>query len=249
VESPGERCTLNREAYSGVPSWATRTPRVGAGTGVVHSASMTWDPFQILGLEGRFDLPGERVLAAYVDGARRLHALGPSGGDARDAGPDARVDDVDRDERLAALNRAKAVLEDPEQRAEALLTLLGGPSKESDRSLPPGFLAQIMEVRERLDEAMSTRAGGGASGAVSGGASGKAKSAPDEVDALLRWAEGRREAHRQRVGELFGSMSTSANAAPATRDALVGVRRELNAWRYIERMIEQIEQMDQGGPA
>src|SRR5262249_4446136 len=86
------------------------------------------DPFDVLGLPARFDLPPAEVQAAYLARSRTLH-------------PDALGSESTEDGvRAAELNDAKRVLENPETRAEALLTRLGGPRKEQDRTLPPSFL-------------------------------------------------------------------------------------------------------------
>lgn len=106
---------------------------------------------------------------------------------------------------MAELNEAKRVLEDPERRANALLAKLGGPSKEEDRSLPEGFLMEMMEVREQMEE---------------DGAAGRGK--------WEEWAKERRGEAIEEVGAMFRERR------------LAEVRRRLNAWRYIERMMEQL---------
>lgn len=120
---------------------------------------------------------------------------------------------------IAALNAARAQLADPERRANVLLARLGGPAPEADRSLPAGFLASIMEAREEL-------------------ASAQARGDTPATERWVHWAEARRSEHAARVGML---LATAAPSQAVLRDA----RRELNAWRYIERMIEQLD----GGPA
>lgn len=116
------------------------------------------------------------------------------------------------DEALAAeLNHARQTLADPEARARALLARAGG-TEDTDRSLPDGFLLTMMDARERLEAAQ-----------VEGDAA--------AVRAWLAWAEEQRGRHVGRVGGLLSEEPVPAGA----------VRRELNAWRYIERMIEQIE--------
>lgn len=121
----------------------------------------------------------------------------------------------------ALLNQARRTLEDAERRANALLARLGGPSKEQDRTLPPTLLAEVLEVREEM-------------------AAARAAGAP--LDRFHAWAQGRRAEHIARVGELFA-------AAPARRDndLLRAIRLELNAWRYVERMIEQLDPDDDAG--
>ncbi|MGH7130588.1 MAG: iron-sulfur cluster co-chaperone HscB C-terminal domain-containing protein [Phycisphaerales bacterium] len=160
------------------------------------------DAFDILGVAARFDLDLPAVQRAYLARSADVHP-----DRAGEAG-----------EQLAAeLNDAKRVLEDPERRAGALLARLGGPSKEADRSLPDGFLMEMMELRESAEAA---------------GASGDRA----EVDRWIADAERRRKGHIESVGRAFAAVG----AAP-TGDQLRAIRRELNAWRYIERMIEQLD--------
>lgn len=165
---------------------------------------MPFDPFSILGAPPRFDLDLGRIQRAYLERSASLHpdlGTGVVGGTAIDS---------------AALNRAKSILDDPEQRADALLVLLGGPTREAERALPDGFLMDILETRERLEEAL--RSGDRAAAA--------------ELEA---WAASQRAAHISAVRDLFAALP----AAPSPTQ-LREIRRELNAWRYIERMLEQL---------
>lgn len=127
--------------------------------------------------------------------------------------PDLVSGDDEAASRAAALNEARRTLLDPERRARALLRKHGGATK--DDSLPDGFLFEIMEVRSELEEAAS---------------SGDA----EEIRKWSAWADARREEYLQHVGELFQSLTD-----PASEDQLGAIRTTLNAWRYIERMIEQ----------
>lgn len=166
------------------------------------------DAFDILGVAAQFNLDLPAVQRAYLARSADVHPdrAGVEGGGA------------EASEQLAAeLNDAKRVLEDPERRANALLARLGGPSKEADRSLPDGFLMEMMELREAAEAA---------------GASGDAA----EVDRWIANAERRRKGHIESVGSAFATLGT----VPAG-DQLRAIRRELNAWRYIERMIEQLD--------
>ncbi|MFT3685780.1 MAG: iron-sulfur cluster co-chaperone HscB C-terminal domain-containing protein [Phycisphaerales bacterium] len=117
----------------------------------------------------------------------------------------------------AALNAAKMTLSDPEARANLLLSRFGGPSKEVSRDLPDGFLMQMMEVREDLEAAAERgdRAG---------------------VEKWLAWAEKERDGYVAQVGELFRRYETERSGK-----VLSEIRKTLNAWRYIERMVEQME--------
>ena len=163
------------------------------------------DPFDLLAIPPAFNLDAAALHRAWLAGSARLH-------------PDRAEADADEAQRLAmlaALNQSKAILSDPIRRAEALLERRGGPSKESDKSLPEGFLVEMLEVREQLEEA--------------------AASDPAEVGKWERWADEQRREAIARVGSLF-----DAHAAAPRPQTLADIRCELNAWRYIERMIEQL---------
>ena len=121
---------------------------------------------------------------------------------------------------MAELNRAKGVLSSPERRADALLVRLGGPSREEHKQLPAAFLAEMMEVREQIEEAMGS---------------------PQDARARERekwqtWADGERARAIEEVGAMFGALGS-----PPAAEALRAIRTRLNAWRYIERLIEQLD--------
>ena len=124
----------------------------------------------------------------------------------------------DDGEAASALNAAKTALSDAETRANLLLARLGGPPKETYRELPDGFLMAMMEAREELEAASANRDAAG-------------------IDRWKCWAEQQRDGHIARVRELFNEHVVEAG----TGKKLLTIRRELNAWRYIERMLELIE--------
>lgn len=197
---------------------------------------MPLDAFDMLGLPPRFDLEAGAVERAYL---ARLTAAHPD--HAGDEPVEASGDEPGPD--AAGLNAARAVLLDAEQRARALLSRrareagVDGRRLEEDRSLPEGFLPTIMAAREALDAARAGAAAGGA----------------NELARLRAWAMAERDGHVRRVGALFASMTppgagtavTGAGAEAAA--ALRGVARELNAWRYIERMLAQLDETDAAG--
>ena len=53
----------------------------------------------------------------------------------------------------AALNEAYATLRDPFRRAEHLLGLRGGAGASDDKTLPPAFLMEMLELREAIEAA------------------------------------------------------------------------------------------------
>jgi len=112
----------------------------------------------------------------------------------------------------AVLNGARETLEHPHARGEALLALLGGPSAAQDKSLPPGFLQAVMATR--MEAAEDLENGG-----------------PAARERWRAWAAGKRAEHEARVAALFASGAEAATA----------IRVELNAWKYVERLIEQLD--------
>jgi molecular chaperone HscB len=159
------------------------------------------DPFAVLGLPARYDIDPAEVERAYLARAAQLH-------------PDLAGDDEDVAVLAAGLNRAKRVLLNDELRADVLLRGLGGPAKEQDKSLPPGFLMEMMELREAVETAMASGSEG-------------------ERAEWQHWAAEQRDHYRRVVGGLFALGTGPEN--------LKAIRVQLNAWRYIERLIEQLD--------
>lgn len=118
----------------------------------------------------------------------------------------------------ARLNEARSALLAEESRAAALLALLGGPDAAACPDLPPGFLAEMLQARVDLEEAT---------------ASGDAA----ELDRWRAWAAARRVEVLARVAGLFAG---AAGVGPGPSSARRSIRVELNALRYLERMLEQM---------
>jgi DnaJ-domain-containing protein 1 len=160
------------------------------------------NPFETLGLPARFELASTTIERAYLS---RIAALHP---DLADAGGET----GDQDRLAAALNDAKATLLDDEQRAESLLAVLGGPGKGEDKSLPPGFLMGMMEIRESVEADLLADAAGART-------------------RWRAWANERASEHRAALGERF--------RAPIV--PLKEIRTILNQWRYLARLLEQLD--------
>jgi DnaJ-domain-containing protein 1 len=161
------------------------------------------DPFETLALPPRFDLDAPSIDRAYLSAIAHSH-------------PDLSGAQADQATQAAAANRARQTLADPERRANALLARLGGPGKEQDKSLPDGFLMDIMETREAIEAAI---------------ASGEDRSR------WQAWADRQRQSYIDRVRQLFAALPAADTPPQPLRD----IRRELNAWRYVERLIEQLD--------
>ncbi len=170
------------------------------------------DPFNTLGLPATFDLDPADIRRAWLRLAStshpdRLETGASPGAGASQPGADA--------------NEARRTLEDPEKRAEALLIRLGGPRKEHEKTLPPGLLAEMLEVREEMEASLQKG---------------------ENRAHFETWAEDRRQGHIERVRALFERATRENDEKRA--ETLREIRIELNAWRYAERMIEQLDPDD-----
>lgn len=159
-------------------------------------------PFETLGLAPVYRVDRDQIERAYRTRLASAHPDTASGGLGLDP---------------ASLNKARASLLDDEQRAVALLELLGGPGASECKDLPDGFLMEMMDTRQQIEEAIE-----------SGG--------EQQRERWERWGIEQRRAHRERIAELFDALGDEPDAR-----GLRAIRVELNAWRYIERLIEQLD--------
>ena len=130
--------------------------------------------------------------------------------------PDRFVDPIEQAEAVETMSKltdAYRVLSDPELRARALLSVSGLALAEDKDKLPPDLLMEVMEVREEMEDAI---------------ASGNEA----ELDRLRAWANGQRGMYLKKLGVLLDEELDASKASQ--------VRLELNALRYMQRMLEQI---------
>lgn len=164
------------------------------------------NPFLLLGIDPSFEIDQNAIERAWLARSARLH-------------PDRAPEHDEASDQLAKVNEAKATLADPERRAGALLTLLGGPDASQDKTLPDGFLESVLAERMAIDEAI--------------------KSAQQEQIKQLTADVNQREREiAQRVSALF------CKAHTGDVEALTDIRHELNAWRYLARMRERLSGED-----
>lgn len=173
-------------------------------------------PFEILGLPVSCVITRAQVESAYlarIAGAHPDHAAddGLAGGAA--GGPAGGPT-------AAELNDARAALLDEETRFNLVHRALGGPTAGEDDSLPDGFLMEIMDARMEIEEAT---------------ASGDAA----EREKWTAWGEEQKAALRATASAQLERLGGGADGDRA--GALRDVRRTLNAWRYYERLIEQLD--------
>ncbi len=103
------------------------------------------DHYLRLGLPRRlaFHLPD--LESAYLTASRTAHPDYFSGGS---------TEEQEASEQLSAqINEAYAVLKDPFRRSEHLLALNGGPTASEVKDIPPSYLMEMMEQRERIEAA------------------------------------------------------------------------------------------------
>lgn len=177
------------------------------------------DAFSVLGLPPTFDLDRARVERSFLSKMRLVHP--------DTAGQTADISELET--QSAVLTIAKRTLLDDESRAALLLTLLGGPRVSEDKSLPPGFLMEVMSLREEIEEDLAS----------------------DAVAARAKWgpiAAQRDREYNIRVSALFRAYLQSQEGA-ADHNLLVKIRSELNAWRYTRRLIEQLAEHNQSPQA
>jgi curved DNA-binding protein CbpA len=115
---------------------------------------------------------------------------------------------------MSRLNVARSTLLNAESRARAVLAAHTG-EFGSDTSLPEGFLPEIMQTRMEIEEAL-------------------ASNDSDERVRWTSWAEGERARYVDEARVLFERLAAGTASA-------ADVRKHLNAWRYIERLIEQLD--------
>jgi molecular chaperone HscB len=104
------------------------------------------DHFMIFGLPRRYDLDEKLLHRRFLNITRDIHPdrFATSSGET-----------VNVTMRMAArINEAYNVLKDPVLRAEYLLQQAGGKRASEDKRVPGNLLAEVMELRERIEEAL-----------------------------------------------------------------------------------------------
>jgi molecular chaperone HscB len=171
---------------------------------------MNVNPFELLGLPVAFDLDPALLHQ------RMIQLVGANHPD-RFEDP---LDQADAAERAAAVNEAYRLLKHPMSRASVLLELYGRGMKLDEKKLPPELLMEMMEAREELEQA-------------------QAENDPVALDRLRSWAVAQQAQYETTLGEQLAQ--AIQNAAPAAEQAahLQLAQVQLNALRYIQRMLEE----------
>ena len=158
--------------------------------------------FQRLGLPGRFSVDPAGLERAYLARSREVH-------------PDYHAESADRAAVLAesaAVNEAYSTLRDPFRRAKYLLNVSLGDAPQVAVALPPAFLMQAMELRERLD--------------VANGDAGELAALDADLGALI-------DAEHAAVAALFDG--------PVSRDVFAAIRGHLNTWKTLASLRRSVQ--------
>ncbi|HEY2909847.1 MAG TPA: Fe-S protein assembly co-chaperone HscB [Gemmataceae bacterium] len=177
---------------------------------------MSLDSFSRLGLPRRFALDAAELERHYLARSRAVH---PDYHAAR-----ATADLAASLELSAALNEAYTTLRDPFARADHLLGLEGGPTAAEQKQMPPAFLAEMLEARERIEEAR----------AANSPCSAKIAELQDEFTAQY-------ETLLSDVGERFAKLE-STPTEPNRGKILVDIRSLLNAAKYVRGLIRDLNE-------
>ena len=162
------------------------------------------DHFRMLGLPNRFALDEAVLRSAYRAVARYVH---PD----RFSGQGEEVTALAT--RLAAeLNTAVDVLGDPVRRAGYMLGRAGGPTAAVERGVPGNLLAEVMMIRETLEEAQS-------------------KSDEAKLEAQREMIRTRRDETMMRIAEAAERLSESND------DDKRQMRQDINAIKYFENLL------------
>ena len=103
------------------------------------------DFFSRLGLPRRFSLDAAELERHYLARSRAVHPDYHVGGATADLAASLELS--------AAVNEAYNTVRDPFTRADYLLGLEGGPTAAEQKQMPSAFLAEMLEARERIEDA------------------------------------------------------------------------------------------------
>jgi len=163
--------------------------------------------FELLGLSKKFELDVDELTRTYRAIARRIHP---------DHFADRSADDREIATKLSArLNQAYRVLRDPVSRADYVLTLSGGPSASEVRDVPGALLMEVMEIRERIEQA-------------------KLSNGMSDLDGLKSAITARRESTLAEIGTLCASLEN------ATESARREIRKLLNSMKYFDNLLNEL---------
>lgn len=166
------------------------------------------DYFELFGLERSFDIAPADIQRKYLAIARNIH---PDAFASADQATQSVVLHLS-----SAVNKAYETLRDPVRRAEYLLELSGGKSAAEDKRVQPELLAEIMMLREEIEE---SRSGGNA----------------DAIVSIRPGIVHRKDAAMQHIAELCRRITRESDAS--VHDDL---RLQLNSIKYFDNLLAQL---------
>ena len=184
------------------------SPIVCTGCQSLFPAPQSADYFDLLGLERRYAIDEAELTSAFRAITRNIH-------------PDRFTNQPDQLRLLATrlsaeLNQAMRVLKDPVQRAGYLLELMGGRSATEMRDVPGTLLAEVMMLREELEEARSA----------------------DNPEALITRLRSSLEARR--ADTLQQIASRAEQLATSSDEEKKELRKLLNSVKYFDNLLEEL---------
>jgi molecular chaperone HscB len=193
---------------------ALTTPLLCESCSTLLAAPAEASPWELLGLERSFPIDRKALEKRRLALSRRMH-------------PDFFANGTDEERARAergtsALNAAWEVLSDDARRADRLVRDLGGPRESEERQMPQEFLMEVLDWNEAIEEARLAGPG-----------------APERAE--LAGLRATLAAERARVlAEVAGLLRPLPE--PRSPD-LVTVRRHLNAVRYFDRALREIDEL------
>lgn len=195
------------------------TPLVCVACGRLLEPGPDVAPFAIFGFEPSADVDARELKKRLLRFSRRMH-------------PDFFAQEIEgvralAEQNSARINEAHEILSDDARRIDWLVRHLGGPDENDERQMPKEFLLEVLEWNEVLEAAR--QAGAGAS-----------TSQLDELEQELR---------AERAVTLDSIHAKLVPLPPPQAPVLREVRRDLNAVRYLDRALGEIESQRLARPA
>lgn len=171
------------------------------------------DHFERLGLPRRFSVDPAAVEREYLARSRAVHPDFHHAGTAAERRASLELS--------AALNEAYLTIKDPYRRAEYLLGLRGGPSAREEKNLDQTFLAEMLDLRERIEEV-------------------KASADPAALAAIEGELAGMRDDRMRAVAGQFDRYDGLPPDHPDRPRVLTDIRRALNAVKTVQSLLRDV---------
>jgi len=183
------------------------SPIVCTGCKTLFPPPRSADFFDLLGLPHQYTIDETQLNAAFRALTRNIH-------------PDRFTDQPSEMRSLstqlsAEINQAYAILKDPVQRAAYMLESAGGPSAAELREVPGNLLAEIMMIREQVEEARST--------------------GDEQTMSDVRTSLGTR-----RSESLIQIAERAEQLTSCSDDEKTEMRRWLNAIKYLDNLLDEL---------